>query len=183
MSDSTTKLPAKNDKKAVEQEAFLTPSTTDTPVTTPGQLIPSAKYRTYKRRWLVLAVVSLLNWSNVLQWIAYATVANYCDQFYGVGTTNWLTRIFLVVTIPIALVAMYGVGRFGLGFAILIASGANAIGALVKLISSIDDIPNSYQYVLVLLGQSIAGCAYPFIMVSEDARLVQLAYSPDFSIS
>ncbi|KAI6206045.1 hypothetical protein M3Y94_00861100 [Aphelenchoides besseyi] len=38
--------------------------------------------RVYRQRWVVLAVVALLNHVNCVAWIAFAPVANYVDDFY-----------------------------------------------------------------------------------------------------
>jgi hypothetical protein len=37
---------------------------------------------TYRRRWIILAVVALLNNSNTMSWIAFAPIANFVDEFY-----------------------------------------------------------------------------------------------------
>ena len=36
----------------------------------------------YRRRWIVLAVISLLNNINTMSWIAFSPVANHVDAFY-----------------------------------------------------------------------------------------------------
>lgn len=39
--------------------------------------------RLYRRRWIVLATVALLNNSNTMAWIAFASIANHVNVFYG----------------------------------------------------------------------------------------------------
>lgn len=119
-------------------------------------------YRVYAKRWFVLCVVSLLNCSNTMSWIAYAPVSNYVDCYYGGSTATWLSLVFLIAAIPVAFLAMWSVRRYGLRSAVLLAAYTNGAGALIRLVSSA--IPTPASRYIVLLGQLSAAVAYPFIM-------------------
>ncbi|EFO24695.2 major facilitator superfamily transporter [Loa loa] len=94
-------------------------------------------YRVYPQRWIVLAVVALLNNSNTMSWIAFASISNYVDVFYGMSkAANWFSLVFIICTIPIGLFGIWMSSSFGLRFAILIAAWTNGIGAAIRLISS-----------------------------------------------
>ncbi|VDK62674.1 unnamed protein product [Onchocerca ochengi] len=120
-------------------------------------------YKVYPQRWIVLAVVALLNNSNTMSWIAFASISNYVDTFYGMNkAANWFSLIFIICTIPIGLFGIWMSSSFGLRFAILIAAWTNGIGGAIRLISSF--LPLQIRFPVGIFGQAIAACAYPFIM-------------------
>ncbi|KAM3727317.1 Uncharacterized protein ACO02O_03983 [Dirofilaria immitis] len=120
-------------------------------------------YQVYPQRWIVLAVVALLNNSNTMSWIAFASISNYVDAFYGMSkAANWFSLVFIICTIPIGLFAIWMSNSFGLRFAILIAAWTNGIGGSIRLISSF--LPLEIRFPVGIFGQAVAACAYPFIM-------------------
>ncbi|KAL3111468.1 hypothetical protein niasHT_017695 [Heterodera trifolii] len=122
--------------------------------------------RTYPRRWAVLAVVALLNCFNTMIWIAFSPISNHVSNFYGEkDSATYFSGIFIFVTIPVGLVAMWSGGRFGLRSSILVAAWANGIGAAIRLASSF--LPDSLihlRFPVGITGQGVAALAYPFIM-------------------
>ncbi|CAG9540027.1 unnamed protein product [Cercopithifilaria johnstoni] len=120
-------------------------------------------YRVYPQRWIVLAVVALLNNSNTVSWIAFASISNYVDAFYGMNkAANWFSLVFIICTIPVGFFAIWMSSSFGLRFAILIAAWTNGIGGTIRLISSF--LPLHIRFPVGIFGQAVAACAYPFIM-------------------
>ncbi|CAD5228752.1 unnamed protein product [Bursaphelenchus okinawaensis] len=119
--------------------------------------------RVYKQRWIVLAVVALLNCTNTCAWIGFANVANHVNKFYGTDTAaNLFSGIYMLVTVPVGIVAMWAGRFFGLRVAILIAAWSNCIGVLIRLGSSW--VGMDARFPIGLTGQAIAAVAYPFIM-------------------
>ncbi|VDM43950.1 unnamed protein product [Toxocara canis] len=119
--------------------------------------------RVYRRRWIVLATVALLNNSNTMAWIAFASIANHVNVFYGnERAANWFSLIYIICTIPVGAFAMWMGSRFGLRTAILIAAWANAIGGAIRFASSF--LPLGVRFPVGMIGQGLAACAYPFIM-------------------
>ncbi|MFH4983220.1 hypothetical protein AB6A40_009929 [Gnathostoma spinigerum] len=119
--------------------------------------------RVYRQRWVVLAVIALLNNLNTMSWIAFAPVANHVDVFYTKAqAANFFSLVYMVFTIPVGFFAMWAARRFGLRSAVLIAAWSNGIGGLIRFISSF--VPKSMAFPVGIFGQAIAGTAYPFIM-------------------
>lgn len=119
--------------------------------------------RLYRRRWIVLATVALLNNSNTMAWIAFASIANHVNVFYGnEHAANWFSLIYIISTIPVGVFAMWMGSRFGLRTAILIAAWANAVGGAIRFGSSF--LPMGARFPVGMIGQGLAACAYPFIM-------------------
>lgn len=91
--------------------------------------------RVYPQRWFVLAIVALLNNLNCIAWIAFAPVANHVDNFYHFhGATNWFSMVYMLVTVPVGIFAMWAGRHFGLRVAILVAAWSNALGVAIRLI-------------------------------------------------
>uniref|UniRef100_A0A1I7YXX5 MFS domain-containing protein n=1 Tax=Steinernema glaseri TaxID=37863 RepID=A0A1I7YXX5_9BILA len=120
-------------------------------------------YKAYAKRWIVLAVVALLNNTNTLTWISFASIANHVDTFYHQqGAANWFSMIYMMCTIPVGVIAMWAGNRFGLRWSILIAAWSNGLGTVIRLVSTF--LPPPYRFALGITGQGIAAVAYPFIM-------------------
>lgn len=140
----------------------------------------SEHYKLYKWRWYVLMVVSLLNCTNTLSWISYAPVANKVDEFYGSETANWLTIVYLITCVPVGIFGMWLVQKYGIRTSILLAAWLNGLGSVIRVLSSFEFVqPEQARFGLVIVGQCVAACAYPFIMCLPTK--VSAAWFPDTS--
>ncbi|TKR58255.1 hypothetical protein L596_029724 [Steinernema carpocapsae] len=120
-------------------------------------------YKSSAKRWLVLAVVALLNNTNTITWISFASIANHVDRFYHQnGAATWFSLIYMMCTIPVGVFAMWAGRFFGLRWAILIAAWSNGLGTILRLGSNF--VPPEFRFALGMTGQGIAAIAYPFIM-------------------
>ena len=72
--------------------------------------------------------------------------------------------VFMVMSIPMGFVAMWSVDKFGLRTGCYLGTCLNLIGNILRVLGSIKGIPASDRFLIVLLGQSIAACAQPFLM-------------------
>ncbi|CAI5455198.1 unnamed protein product [Caenorhabditis angaria] len=127
--------------------------------------VAETQLKVYKRRWIVLLTVALLNNTNTITWISYAPVGNFVNNFYGLGSAaSWFSMVYMFCTIPVGIFAMWAGREWGLRTAVLIAGWTNGIGAVIRLISSMDFIPVDYRFPIGMTGQAIAAIAYPFIM-------------------
>ncbi|CAJ0935410.1 unnamed protein product, partial [Mesorhabditis belari] len=118
--------------------------------------------RVYRRRWMILLVVALLNNTNTISWIAYASVSNIVNIFYEGDWAGYFSVVYMAVTIPVGFLAMWLSRKFGLRTAILIAAWTNGIGGFIRFSASF--LANPYRGYVALSGQAIAAIAYPFIM-------------------
>ncbi|UJR37129.1 hypothetical protein I4U23_029833 [Adineta vaga] len=87
-------------------------------------------YITYKRRWFYLFVVCLAQISNALIWINFSPIANLGSEYYQVSydAINWLSLIYMFVTIPFTLPSTWLIDKLGIRFGLLIGTWMNAIG-------------------------------------------------------
>ncbi|GAB6022045.1 hypothetical protein CHUAL_006192 [Chamberlinius hualienensis] len=120
----------------------------------------------YKRRWLMLAAVAILNLSNGAIWITFAPIAIFSSTFFSVDTSliNWFSLVTFVVAIPLMFVAMWVTDRFGFKLCVLIGALLNGVGSLVRLLGTVPIITKDVQYPLAIAGQTISSAAQPFVM-------------------
>ncbi|CAN2391691.1 transmembrane transport, partial [Pristimantis euphronides] len=121
----------------------------------------------YKKRWLVLGVVSLLNASNGMLWISFAPVADLTATYLkcSLDVVNYLSLVYLVISIPFGFLASWLLDTMGLKDAIIISSWLNMMGSLVRSLGALH-ILNTGRSNLVYLfvGQSICALAQPLVL-------------------
>uniref|UniRef100_A0A1I7ZTV9 MFS domain-containing protein n=1 Tax=Steinernema glaseri TaxID=37863 RepID=A0A1I7ZTV9_9BILA len=128
-------------------------------------MLPEVSYRSYKRRWLVLVAVCLVNFSNAMTWITYAPVTFQTNDFYGDdNAAMFLNAVFMVCSVPFGFLAMWSVDRFGLRPGCLLGAWVNLAGNVLRVISSFDFVPHGSKFAVVMTGQVLAASAQPFIM-------------------
>ncbi|PIK51349.1 putative major facilitator superfamily domain-containing protein 7 [Apostichopus japonicus] len=123
-------------------------------------------YVTYPQRWFVLATVAVLNFSNAMAWINFAAITNFSAEYFNVTTDqiNWLSIVYLVVTIPIGFVSIWVMDNLGIRSTILIGAWFNFVGIAVRCFSGLSGISDDARYPIVMTGQTIAAVAQPFLL-------------------
>uniref|UniRef100_A0A8C4Q1I9 Solute carrier family 49 member 3 n=1 Tax=Eptatretus burgeri TaxID=7764 RepID=A0A8C4Q1I9_EPTBU len=120
-----------------------------------------------KRRWVVLAVLCLLNASNSAVWLSMAPVTDHAAQFMAVkpDLINWLSLVYIVVCIPCGPLASWATDSFGLRFALVTGGLLNGVGALVRLLGVQDWMVTVLRgFPLVMTGQTVAALAQPLLL-------------------
>ena len=115
---------------------------------------------TYRTRWVVLAIFSLISMANAVIWISLSSISSIVKDYYSVSNSavNWLAMIFSVMYIFVLLSA-YCLNKYGLKFTILVGAVANAVASCLRLIGSGRD-----GFIYVLVGNGLAGLAQSFIL-------------------
>ena len=119
-----------------------------------------------KRRWFIVIAIAFLNLSNALTWNSFATVAASTKDFYNVsfGAVNMLSVVYMIISIPVGFFAIWSLDSLGLRLSITVAAIANAIGPILRYLSTFDFIDKSDQYTMLIIGQCIAAFGQTFIM-------------------
>lgn len=60
-----------------------------------SSIISIVSPRVYPRRWIVLATIAILNCTNTMAWIGFASVANHVNKFYGSDVSTILLEKLL----------------------------------------------------------------------------------------
>eukprot|EP01135_Chromosphaera_perkinsii_P001434 Nk52_evm2s169 gene=Nk52_evmTU2s169 len=121
----------------------------------------------YRKRFLMLFVIVMLNISNAVMWISFSPVACKAATYFDVsqGTINWLSIVFMACYIPLGFVSSYVLDSKGL-FKGVVLCGAllNFVGGWARYASSFASTDDKFGVIMV--GQIIAACAQPFILNS-----------------
>ncbi len=120
------------------------------------------KFILYKRRWLVLAVFSLVSMTNQVIWVSLSSISTIVERYYQVRSTavNWLSMLFLAFFILFVVLSSYMLDRYGLRFAIIIGAVLNGLGSCLRCIGS-----NRDGFIYVFLGSSLAGIGQVFLLI------------------
>jgi len=103
-----------------------------------GQRSPSPEIKSYRWRWVVVILFTMNNLSLNYVWIMAAPVANVITCYYDVSDTmvNLLSTSYMIVYTVMALPVSWAMDRYGLRVCAVLASGASALGASIKLFGS-----------------------------------------------
>ncbi|XP_028391579.1 solute carrier family 49 member A3-like [Dendronephthya gigantea] len=125
-------------------------------------------YRTYKKRWYMLAVLTLINFSNGMLWITYAPIDDKSAEYYGVSAfkINWLSLVFPIAALPFAMVSAWFIDTYGLRKGILLAAFLNGLGSCLRVLGTIRHLSDANRFAIALIGQSLAAIAQTLLLPS-----------------
>ncbi|XP_042107733.1 solute carrier family 49 member A3 isoform X2 [Ovis aries] len=131
-------------------------------------------YRAYARRWVFLLVISLLSCSNATLWLSFAPVAGTIARHFllSMEQLNWLSLVFLVVSIPSGVVAIWVLDSIGLRWATTLGAFLNFLGSVIRSMPSMV-VGTQHPFVFLLGGQSICALAQTLVIFSP-AKLAAL---------
>ncbi|XP_038626104.1 solute carrier family 49 member A3 [Tachyglossus aculeatus] len=137
--------------------------------TTPEDGRKLSHFKTYKRRWFLLLVICLLNCSNAMLWLTFAPVAStIADYFHlSINQINWLSLVYLVMSIPFGMGATWILDSMGLRCSILLSAWFNLIGSIIRTFPCIQ-FPDlgRYNFTFLFIGQSFCAMAQTLVIFS-----------------
>lgn len=85
-------------------------------------------------RWVVVILFSIFSFINAFQWVTFSSIENSARVFFSLTTMelNLLSMIFMIVFVFFALIACTVFERWGVRTGILVGSGLNALGSILK---------------------------------------------------
>ncbi|KAM6220847.1 solute carrier family 49 member A3 [Rhynchocyon petersi] len=131
-------------------------------------------YRAYARRWLFLLAVSLLSCSNATLWLSFAPVADTFAKHFSltIKQINWLSLIYLLVSIPFGVVAVWFLDSVGLRGATILGAWLNFLGSALRTLPGfLASLQHPFAYFLA--GQSLCALAQTLVVFSP-AKLAAL---------
>ncbi|XP_025893860.1 solute carrier family 49 member A3 [Nothoprocta perdicaria] len=129
----------------------------------------SVPFRTYRRRWFLLAVVCLLNCSNAMLWLTFAPVADRTASYFHISleTVNWLSLVYLLISIPFGLVATWVLDSVGLRWSVTLSAWLNMTGSIIRMFSVLKFLSlGSRSYWYLFVGQCLCALAQPLVIFS-----------------
>eukprot|EP00041_Stephanoeca_diplocostata_P043335 m.12678 g.12678 ORF g.12678 m.12678 type:complete len:213 (-) comp9911_c0_seq2:313-951(-) len=119
----------------------------------------------YGRRWLMLANIALLQAANAILWVSYAAVATKAAKYFDTdnSTINMLSITYMVVYLIVGFWTTMLLQRTGLRYALVLASGVNMTGALIRYVGVLGGSAKQ-QLILQFVGQTLGAIAQPFLL-------------------
>ncbi|XP_065882993.1 solute carrier family 49 member A3-like isoform X2 [Dysidea avara] len=131
-----------------------------------------SSYRVYKRRWYILATCSLLNFSNGMLWLTFAAIPNETAEFYHISLqqVDWFSITYFIIGFAFGFVGIMVIDDVGLRFAIILGAVLNAIGAILRYLSTLEFVLDYHiqhsGYWVALIGQVLCATSQPFVYYS-----------------
>ncbi|XP_074789273.1 solute carrier family 49 member A3 isoform X2 [Athene noctua] len=128
-----------------------------------------AQFKTYRRRWFLLAAVCLLNCSNAMLWLTFAPVADKTAAYFHISLemVNWLSIVYLLISIPFGLVSTWVLDSVGLRCAVILSAWLNMMGSIIRMFGILKFLSlGSQSYWYLFTGQCLCALAQPLIIFS-----------------
>ena len=115
------------------------------------------EYNLYFRRWLILAVFSLISMMSNEIWISLSTITSIVHTYYQVNPMfiDWLALISLLLMIFLLVPCSYLLHRLGLRWTMIIGGLLNALGSCLRLLGA-----GRSGFVYVFTGSCICALAH-----------------------
>lgn len=138
-------------------------------------------YRVYKRRFIGLVQLVLLNMMVSWDWLSFAAVSSTAAEFFRVNesTISWLSTAFLFAFAVSAPLTIWILNQHGPKVSILIASGLVLAGNWIRYAGC---RAGSGYFWVVMLGQVLIGLSQPFVLAAP-TRYSNLWFSDSGRVS
>jgi hypothetical protein len=125
----------------------------------------STEYKLYKRRFIGLAQLALLNIISSWDWITFAPISSTAANFFGndIPTINWLSTACLLAWLPVAPVVIWTLNRGGPKVSIIVASVLVLLGNWIRYGGTACNPP---RFGVVMFGQILVGLSQPFVLAA-----------------
>ncbi|KAF8070699.1 major facilitator superfamily domain-containing protein [Lyophyllum atratum] len=124
-------------------------------------------YRLYRRRFLGLLGLVLLNIITAMSWPWFGPISNnMVDEFgFTLDEVNWLGNIVACVYLPTALIVPTMVSRYGIRRCCDIGVSMLLISAWMRYGGSAKSLSKQHSYSLLIIGQFFAAIAQPIFQI------------------
>lgn len=121
-------------------------------------------YKTYKRRWLGILSMALLNIANSWGWLSFSAISNYTADYFNLNSespVNWLSTVILFSFIVVSPIVWWVLIKRGTKTALIICGVLTIIGNWLRYAGTVKKL-----FGLVMFGQILIGFAQPFALSS-----------------
>ncbi|KAF3128608.1 hypothetical protein TWF594_011514 [Orbilia oligospora] len=127
----------------------------------------AAIYRVYRRRWVGLATLMLMNIMISWGWITFAPVSTSTQVFFRLekaSSVNWLSTVIFLAYICMSPVVIYTLRHLGVRTALLFAAGFSITGVWLRFIGARVSSSHGGHFPVVMVGQILIGFGQPFVL-------------------
>ncbi|KDR75073.1 hypothetical protein GALMADRAFT_248949 [Galerina marginata CBS 339.88] len=128
---------------------------------------PRETYRLYKRRFVGLVAIVLLNIVAAMPWPWFGPISNSTADDFGItlDQVNWLGNIVALVYLPTALLIPLIISRYGIRRCCDIGAVALILSAWIRYAGTARSLSPNGAYALLMFGQFFASIAQPIYQV------------------
>ena len=139
-------------------------------VASPGETASHDEPKLYRRRWVMLAILTLLTAENLTQWLFYSAISNITEYHYGVSSfpAQLLSLNNLAIIMFFGLPATFIVNKTTLKSGCLISGLLSLVALWIKFFGA-----GKNGFGLALLGQILASFGTCFVL-SLPAQLASI---------
>ncbi|KAF7186752.1 MFS-type transporter [Pseudocercospora fuligena] len=125
----------------------------------------TTEYHVYKRRWLGLVQLVLLNIVVSWDWLTFAAVSETSSEYFRVSESaiNWLSTGFLFAFAAAAPAVIWVLNHHGPKMSIVVASALVLVGNWIRYAGT---RANNGYFGVVMFGQIVIGLAQPFVLAA-----------------
>ncbi|KFP81766.1 Major facilitator superfamily domain-containing protein 7, partial [Apaloderma vittatum] len=107
--------------------------------------------------------------STLQLWLTFAPVADKTASYFHMSLkmVNWLSIVYLVISIPFGLVATWVLDSVGLRCAVILSAWLNMMGSIIRMFSVLKFLSlGSQSFWYLFIGQCLCALAQPLIIFS-----------------
>lgn len=124
----------------------------------------NGQYKTYKRRWLGILCLALMNICISWGWLSFSALSSFTRDYFelsGEGPVNWLSTVILFSYIVISPLTWYVLIKKNIRWSLWICGALAIIGNWLRYAGA-----EKKLFGLVMFGQILIGFAQPFALSS-----------------
>jgi MFS family permease len=116
-------------------------------------------YRSYKYRWVVLAVYMYISALTQLYWLNFAAIETFVEQRFSIppSTVMWFTLVFPLVQVLLSMPAGMVIDRKGFKYGVGIGALFTGVFAMLRLV-------NTESFTVLLISQIGIAIGQPFVL-------------------
>ncbi|KAI0632840.1 MFS general substrate transporter [Trametes polyzona] len=134
----------------------------------PGsELPPIETYRMYKRRWVGLCAIVLLNIVSGMVLVWFGPIANDMvrDFGYSLNEVNWLGNVVNLIYLPSSIIVPLLYRRLGTRGTCYIGALLFILSGWIRYVGTMRSLSVSASYTFVIVGQILGGMAVPVFQI------------------
>ncbi|XP_045126799.1 solute carrier family 49 member A3-like [Portunus trituberculatus] len=127
----------------------------------------TTKFKVYKRRWAMAAMVLILNLSNSGMCINLSAVSYKAADYFQVtpGDITWFSQVFYITSLVFSPASTYIFNKYDMKAGVHLGCALNFVGASVRALATSGLIVNiSTQFALSMFGQALVASGQVFIL-------------------
>jgi MFS family permease len=116
-------------------------------------------YRSYKYRWVVLAVYMYISALTQLYWLNFAAIDTFVEKHFSItaGSVMWFTLVFPLVQVLLSMPAGMVIDRKGFKYGVGIGALFTGLFAMLRLV-------NTDSFTILLISQIGIAIGQPFVL-------------------